>query len=58
MRDYVTMIDFQSLFQAHPKSFCSFIFQMHSNLKLFYQIQIHIIHAPSNVNESCFTGHF
>ena len=45
------MTDFQLVFQAHHETFCTFIFPLHSNLKLIYQIEIHITHAPTNVKE-------
>ena len=45
------MTDFQLVFQAHPETFCTFIFPLHSNLKLICQIEIHITHAPTNVKE-------
>ena len=45
------MTDFQLVFQAHNETFCTFIFPLHSNLKLIYQIEIHITHAPTNVKE-------
>ena len=45
------MTDFQLVFQAHPETFCTFIFPLHSNLKLICQIEIYITHAPTNVKE-------
>ena len=42
------MNDFQSLFQAHPETFCSY-FPFAYNLKLLFQIQLHITYAPPNV---------
>ena len=45
------MTDFQLVFQTHRETFCTFIFPLHSNLKLICQIEIHITHAPTNVKE-------
>ena len=45
------MTDFQLVFQAHPETFYTFIFPLHSNLKLICQIEIHITHTPTNVTE-------
>ena len=45
------MTDFHLVFQAHHETFCTFIFPLHSNLKLICQIEIHITHAPTNVKE-------
>ena len=36
------MSGFQSLLQAGSETFCSYIFHLHSNLKLSELIQIHI----------------